>query len=456
MNRTLLLLTLTLSMNLFAQTNKLSKYDFKGALNLNKNNLEKVEVAASVDRNFLSESNSDDFIKFKYYKPSELIGIYDSIFYWEWDAENLEWYQFSKRIEIQYNENHHQISGLNQKWTNGSWENWYSYTYSYDINDNIVSQLFQSWIENNWENSTLNLFTYDSNQNLVSLLTQNSVNNTWVNYSITISTFDENNNKISTLYQIWQNNTWKNTSLNTYTYDENNNLISKIRQTWQYDNTWINSTKNIYTYDSYNNIWTILDQEWNDNNWEDYTLMTYNYNSFNNPVSAIEQIWNNNNWEDDLKYTYSYDENNNLIELLILYWYNNNWVNSWQNTSTFSPDNFMLSDVIKVWTYDGTTIEYGDSTYIHFHTILNEDEWIVNGNNVIVFPNPCSEKFTIESNLIFDSIEIYNIYGELVYAIPSSNAKLSMDINIVERPNGIYFVKLLVGTKTITKKIIKQ
>ncbi len=78
-------------------------------------------------------------------------------------------------------------------------------------------------------------------------------------------------------------------------------------------------------------------------------------------------------------------------------------------------------------------------------------------NNIEVFPNPSNGVFSLRkiNNSDSESIEIFNLLGEKIYSAKTCNKEMN-DIDISNSPKGIYFVKLSVGEKVYTKKIILQ
>ena len=81
-----------------------------------------------------------------------------------------------------------------------------------------------------------------------------------------------------------------------------------------------------------------------------------------------------------------------------------------------------------------------------------------NGDDVEIYPNPTNGMFTIREQSGFgkqQTIEIYNVLGEQVYAA-TANKQSSYTIDLTHSPKGIYFVKLNDGEKIRTRKIVVQ
>lgn len=83
------------------------------------------------------------------------------------------------------------------------------------------------------------------------------------------------------------------------------------------------------------------------------------------------------------------------------------------------------------------------------------EEMIGDENQMMVFPNPSNGSFSVKSNNNHkQTIEVFNLIGEMFYSATSNKA--SHDIDISHSPKGIYFVRIVDGEKTVTEKIIIQ
>jgi hypothetical protein len=71
-----------------------------------------------------------------------------------------------------------------------------------------------------------------------------------------------------------------------------------------------------------------------------------------------------------------------------------------------------------------------------------------------LFPNPSKGIFSVQQGSINDNslIEVYNLLGEVVYS--HKQLKSEQNIDLSSAPKGIYFVKMSVGDKSKTKKIV--
>ncbi|HNQ67513.1 MAG TPA: T9SS type A sorting domain-containing protein [Bacteroidales bacterium] len=62
-------------------------------------------------------------------------------------------------------------------------------------------------------------------------------------------------------------------------------------------------------------------------------------------------------------------------------------------------------------------------------------------SEIMIYPNPCDDYFTLETTNDVNRVEIYNIQGALVYSL-DENFTGSIIINTVDFSSGMYFVKL--------------
>ena len=67
---------------------------------------------------------------------------------------------------------------------------------------------------------------------------------------------------------------------------------------------------------------------------------------------------------------------------------------------------------------------------------IQENEW---HNDFILYPNPVTNYFTIESALIISSLTITDVSGRIVYTQPVDAIKIS--VNTTTLSNGVYFIK---------------
>ncbi len=96
--------------------------------------------------------------------------------------------------------------------------------------------------------------------------------------------------------------------------------------------------------------------------------------------------------------------------------------------------------VIKSYAFQSSTVSTGQSQ--------------LPGSSVTLFPNPCSNNITIETNFENDlrEIKLFDISGKLLM-VKNSYGKTA-ELNVADVPNGIYFVKVLTLQGTLTKRVV--
>jgi len=74
--------------------------------------------------------------------------------------------------------------------------------------------------------------------------------------------------------------------------------------------------------------------------------------------------------------------------------------------------------------------------------------------SLVVYPNPATDRLTIESEEVIRQCEIYDLTGQLVETL--ENASERMEISVEALPAGIYLVKLVTDRFTPTRWFIKK
>ena len=92
-------------------------------------------------------------------------------------------------------------------------------------------------------------------------------------------------------------------------------------------------------------------------------------------------------------------------------------------------------------------------------TVAGIDDYILNSNNLTVFPNPSNGNFIIEYNLVSNynvSITITDVLGRNVYTKNSETGAIGLNRNeiTIELKNGFYNLILKIKNEVSTKKII--
>ncbi len=88
-----------------------------------------------------------------------------------------------------------------------------------------------------------------------------------------------------------------------------------------------------------------------------------------------------------------------------------------------------------------------DSTIVNSSTVSIEE---ISATNLLIYPNPAKTNLNITAFSNIQSVEIYNIVGQLVTS-ENFNAEL-VNVNINDLSDGLYIAKVITTDGTITKK----
>jgi hypothetical protein len=84
---------------------------------------------------------------------------------------------------------------------------------------------------------------------------------------------------------------------------------------------------------------------------------------------------------------------------------------------------------------------------------LNNPQFVID-NSILVSPNPTSSNVNINSNFNIKSIQIYDVQGRLLETKLLQDVKTS--INLLDKTNGIYFLKITTDKGGKVEKIVKE
>lgn len=101
----------------------------------------------------------------------------------------------------------------------------------------------------------------------------------------------------------------------------------------------------------------------------------------------------------------------------------------------------------------GTT--YSLASTWEYTPIVSDIEKIESDTSVyLIIPNPSFGKFSISSPYKINSVMVYNILGEIIYT--TFSFQTSNEIDLSNHPKGIYFIRILEGTKIHNRWILIQ
>ena len=113
------------------------------------------------------------------------------------------------------------------------------------------------------------------------------------------------------------------------------------------------------------------------------------------------------------------------------------------------------------WTEEGEVV-CEETTYTFIATtsrtltanLINTEGLGEQGNIIVVYPNPVSDKLIVEAAEAIGTVEVYSLVGALVYSQKDCSNKV--EINTADLPSGIYFVRLTMGEGTQVRRFVKK
>ena len=382
---------------------------------------------------------------------STIVPLYDSIYYRTYDTTAQAWDFSSKEVKIVYNAGNKMTSQLVQNWSGTAWVNFTADTFSYNSNNLDTADVEQAWTGTKWENEYWYTYTYNSSGSETSEVEQIWTGSAWRNYIKFTYTYDAHNNQTNLLEQQWGGSAWTFGYQYAYTFNANNLKIMEV------DSTGASTERWLYSYNINNLLVDDSSQYRNGSGWSTDFNYIYTYNANNLDTSEVIQQWTGSAWAGYEKYTYTYDASNNMIGQIFYTWTGSATEKFQQFAYTYDANNFMLSDEDKQYFDAGTRVILGDSTYWYFHKTTGINE-VTDKLNLLVYPNPTSGKFTIESGKLKmqnAEIQVYNMLGVQVYSkLSTLNSQISIDLS--NQPNGVYFLLLKTGQGEMNGKIVIQ
>ncbi|MDP4224352.1 MAG: T9SS type A sorting domain-containing protein, partial [Bacteroidota bacterium] len=85
---------------------------------------------------------------------------------------------------------------------------------------------------------------------------------------------------------------------------------------------------------------------------------------------------------------------------------------------------------------------------------LFDDKNIPENLTLVLYPNPVSDILNIENGKQIISIELFDISGRLLLSGKVNSKVFELDMG--RYPRGIYFIRAIIETGAITRKIVKE
>ncbi|HSD13092.1 MAG TPA: T9SS type A sorting domain-containing protein [Flavobacterium sp.] len=334
--------------------------------------------------------------------------VYSTLFE-EW--VNSNWGKSYQTIYT-YNGANHLILISGYLWITppGEWQNESQTIHTNNPDGTVYQGVIQVWHAetSTWLNLIRSTYTYNASQKVLTTTTELATD-TWRNSTLETNTYDGSGYLIYYLSQNWDNiSSWKNALQTTYTNNPSGNVNQSITQEWSPSETWVNKERRTYTYTAANKVLTQISENWNGSAWVNSYKITDTYNGAELSTVTLYQIWNGSVWVDNIRSLVTYDGSNNIYQSVNQKWITNAWVN--ESRMTFG------------------------------YTLGTEDFSLE--KNLLLYPNPSSEKITVKTNQYQDNPTYFitDQTGRLIKKGQLNDMETTIDISQMTR--GLYFFRI--------------
>jgi hypothetical protein len=331
---------------------------------------------------------------------------------------NGEW-DFFTRDTMKYDSVGNLIEGVIQWWLSGAWENVYRYYTNYDDAGNILSEGNADWLNGVWVNAFRDTFTRDAGGKALTILWEDWIDGSWSNSGFETNTFDESGRLLLTLSQIMQGGAWVNSDRSTNSYNANSQVLVQLLETWDTVNQlWLNNRSISSSYDASGNLLGVLTESRDKagSAWFNVRRKRYTCDADGNSTGGINEQWKSGSWSPGLS----------------------------------SIDIYSKKEIVYTFYYP-PRYQY-HATFISLASGVDE---VSNSMVLSVYPNPASEKLTIDCNNLKPGqlITIYDMGGRPV--LQTCLTGLS-EIDISRLASGTYLLRLGSGKEAVSKVFVKQ
>jgi len=370
----------------------------------------------------------------------------DSIVKKYWDQYADIW-EYDNKIVYEYYSTGNLKSKISSVFqSGGGYEPYLKVEYYYDSLWKLSYELFYTWNDSTtqWYISGKNMFTYNNFGYVETevFLNWNDSTSQWENMQKNEYAYASGNDTLLVTYT-W-NNQWNNYGKYENSYNLNNNITEQYYSKWDtLQNIWVAINKREYTYSGTGKLTNLTNYFYIDSlmQWKISSKYEHLYDLFDNLEDIINSYWNDSLNQFDLYWKWTKTYNN-------LYNYND-LVLPWANTLEYN--HMLITDTS--YCYCDSMWKHSEVKNMYYSEIdVNSNDELTLIDNLQVFPNPSSDKFTIQGEKM-EKITIFNTMGQVVKTI-NTNRKDIQQVNLGVQPKGIYLIKVETSKSVISKKII--
>lgn len=343
---------------------------------------------------------------------SYINGVVDTIFIF--NANFQYWIPLSK-IGFSYNSQGLETLSKNYQYDGNVWSLTYRTTNSYTSNNKISETVSTHFDGVQWLNTNKVIYNYNSDTLLIQKTEYSGDSTAWGKFQKTDNIYDNSSNLLKRTVQIGYNNTWINNIEGRLSYNSSNQIETRSYHNWNDTITsWVNQFKTQSIYDGSGNIIQFIQYKGDNQNWNNQNKKEIQFNQ-SIPLSDITPV---SFWDAYLNYI-----NQPLVE---------------KNYVADGNNNFVLIDSITYF-YSGPITGVTDNDI----------------SKIQVYPNPTSDWVIIKGDFSIPTlVSLFDVTGRIVKStVINGNSSL---VNLQNLNAGLYYLKIKIGDKQFSKKIIKQ
>ena len=350
------------------------------------------------------------------------------------------------RYTYEYDEQGRMASYIQeQQWSDGHWQFYHIYDFTYDDSDNVILNHITSWSGAGYADSHNEYqYEYDDEGHLICkayyMFDVNGQTDMYFNRWLYNYTNGKLDNRCHQRY--YTNTGWLNYDLYLYNY-EDDEVSSVLHQKCSSDSLWYNYENTVYDYADNGTTTYITTKTWN-GEWVDKGRTTKTHNENEILIQELYQEWENDGWVDKRVCDYTLDDLGNCIEGKWKDYVDGEWVDSDGNYSLlvqYNNGESLLSESVNSY-----------QAKYSYHYFLGIDESL--SHQAEAFPNPGTNQFIIQADTPLLNVAVYDLMGHQVFN--QSTSETAIRINTERWPSGIYFWKTYNSSSSQCGKWIKN
>jgi hypothetical protein len=315
----------------------------------------------------------------------------------------------------------------------------------------------ESWNDTIWVKSGKNIFTYDESGYLISEIYKMYRNKDYTNQSQIKYSYNKSGNPEIKTYLNWNSTEWKPNTKSLFTYDSNGSMTCETTiVSFNEGATWDSYTREIYTNDSIGKPVQSLFQRWISNEYHDKEKTSYTFNSSGKISSTILSFMDGTDWKDFTRTTYTYNDSGQLTNKKTEFWSESDgtWSNNSQCIYSYGLNGKTSIEVCQSW-ISGAWVNNSRSVYNYQNAVgIRDEEPAV--SIFEIYPNPASDiiNLALENESEIKEITISDLRGLVIKRINMYDSNTPIDISSI--PSGPYYLTMITGTGSQTRKLVKR